>query len=352
MTKNSISFYSKEKLISLRNQGVIIPDMNSVLIGNEIPPENISPGSTLYPFVRIHGEKTTIHQGSQIGKYGSTTLQDSWIGENVIVGNLGPVTLKNVVVGPENILGSGVAENSVFLGKDSNVNKFTTGYGFSIRKGTLFEEDSSSAQHTDTKMTILFPWSTLGSNINFCDVMLAGGTGPEIGFFSEVGSGTIHFNYTIRGDKATASIFGDVCRGVFLNMERIFIGGNSSLIGPMKADYGVMTAANSRLNGILSKGLNFGKPLSSGRIRYETKVFFGVLDIVIKQIAVLAELAALYYWYKQIRVPCIAQTNEKKFIYSSGLRIVNLNFEERLSQLSQFMANVQNTYVLNEKTNN
>jgi len=132
--------------------------------------------------------------------------------------------LKDTVVGPESILGSGVAEQAVLLGKETKVNDFSTGYGFRIRKGSLYEEDASSAQHTDTKMTVLFPWTTLGSNINFCDVLLAGGTGPEPGYFSEVGSGTIHFNFSIRGDKATASLFGDVSSGVFLDQQRLFIG--------------------------------------------------------------------------------------------------------------------------------
>ena len=351
MKEKRSTFYSTQQLKNLQERGVIIPDLSSVKIGLEISQEKISPGCTLYPFVRISGEKTHIKSGAQIGIYGPVTLKDSWIGENVILGSLGAVTLKDVVVGPKSILGAGVAEQAVFLGKESFVNEFSTGYGFRIRKGSLYEEDSSSAQHTDTKMTILFPWATLGSNINFCDAMLTGGTGSSMGFFSEVGSGTIHFNFTIRGDKATASLFGDVTRGVFLDSERIFIGGNNSLIGPIKSDYGVLTAANARINGTLSRGLNFGKSLSSGRIMYDPTIFIGVLDIVRKQVNVLAELVALINWYKQIRVSCIAQNPDNKIIYTSGLKIVELNFEERFSQLSQFIESVQNSYVMNEKSN-
>ncbi|MEC9360321.1 MAG: hypothetical protein VX985_00630, partial [SAR324 cluster bacterium] len=152
-----------------RERGVIIPDLNSVRIGQEVPQEKISSGSKLHPFVRINGSKTEIHAGANIGLSGPVTLDNSWIGENAVVGSLGSVTLKDTVVGPESILGSGVAEQAVFLGKESKVNDFSTGYGFRIRKGSLYEEDASSAQHTDTKMTVLFPWTTLGSNINFCD---------------------------------------------------------------------------------------------------------------------------------------------------------------------------------------
>tara|TARA_B100000700_G_C15023563_1_gene846995 strand:- start:964 stop:2271 length:1308 start_codon:yes stop_codon:yes gene_type:complete len=350
MSKGSSYFYSRKKLEELQNRGVIIHDLNSVKIGREVSLEKISSGSIIYPFVRINGEKTKINSGSQIGNFGAVNLHDSWIGKNVIVGSLGPVTLKDVVVGPESILGSGVAENSVFLGKESKVNKFTTGFGFSIREGSLYEEDSSSAQHTDTKMTILFPWATLGSNINFCDTILAGGTGSGMGSFSEVGSGTIHYNYTIRGDKATASLFGDVNKGVFLDRERIFIGGNNSLIGPLKSDFGVMTSAHARLTGTLSSGLNFGSSLPSGIISYDPKIFLGVFEIVSKQLNFLAELAALYNWYKQIRISCIAKTSDKKFIYSAGLKIVELNFKERHSQLNKFLERVQSSLSRNEKS--
>ena len=346
-----LTFHSVEKINDLRCRGVIIPDINSVKIGKEISTDKILPGSTLFPFVRINGEKTKIHSGAKIGIYGPVTVKDSWIGKNAIVGSLGPVTLKDVVVGPESILGSGVAENAVFLGKESFVNKFTTGYGFRIRSGSLFEEDSSSAQHTDTKMTILFPWATLGSNINFCDVILAGGTGPDLGYFSEVGSGTIHFNFTIRGDKATASLFGNISQGVFLNKERIFVGGNNSLIGPLKSDFGVMTAADSKLKGTLSKGLNLGKSLSNRLVQYNPKIFFGALEIISKQLNVLGELAALYNWYKQIRIQCIAKTKEQNFVYSAGLKIVELNFEERLFQLNKYISNLQNSIDLNKKSN-
>ena len=224
MHEESLKSYSQKDLKNLLERGVHIPDLNLVHITRDVQLENISPGSTIYPFVRITGSKTQINSGAKIGVRGSVILENSFIGENAVIGDLGQVTLIDTVIGSKSVLGAGVAEQAVFLGKESMVNDFTTGYGFRVRKGSLYEEDASSAQHTDTKMTILFPWSTLGSDINFCDVLLSGGTGPELGSFSEVGSGTIHFNYSIRGDKATASLFGDVLQGVFLDQERLFIG--------------------------------------------------------------------------------------------------------------------------------
>ncbi len=347
MIENETNYYNSEELRKFRERGVIIPDLSSVRIGREVSPEKISPGSTLHPFVRINGSKTQIHTGANIGVCGPATLDNSWIGEKAVVGSLGPVTLKDTVVGPESILGSGVAEQAVLLGKETKVNDFTTGYGFRIRKGSLYEEDASSAQHTDTKMTVLFPWATLGSNINFCDVLLSGGTAPEPGFFSEVGSGTIHFNFSIRGDKATASLFGDVSRGVFLDQERLFIGGNNSLLGPIQADFGTMTAADVRINGTLTSGLHFGHSLPKGKVDYDPRIFLGALGIVTKQVNVLAELTALFHWYQQVRIACVAQTPEQQFLYESGLKIVELNYQERISQLKRFINAVDNSQSLN-----
>ena len=350
MNENENSYYNPAQLRKFQEHGVIIPDLSSVRIGREVAFDKIAAGSTLHPFVRINGSNTEIHAGANIGLFGAVTLDNSWIGENAVIGSLGAVTLKDTVVGPESILGSGVAEQAVLLGKETKVNDFSTGYGFRIRKGSLYEEDASSAQHTDTKMTVLFPWTTLGSNINFCDVLLAGGTGPEPGYFSEVGSGTIHFNFSIRGDKATASLFGDVSSGVFLDQQRLFIGGNNSLLGPIKADFGAMTAADVRINGAFSAGLNFGHSLPKGKIAYDPRIFLGALGIVKKQVNVLAELTALFHWYQQIRIACVAQTPQQKFIYESGLRMVELNHQERLSQLQRFIDAVDNSLSLTLKT--
>ena len=348
MHEESLKSYSQKDLNYFLERGVHIPDLNLVHITKDVQLENIAPGSTIYPFVRISGSKTQIQSGARIGVRGPVILENSFVGEDAIIGKLGHVTLIDTVIGSKSILGAGVAEQAVLLGKESMVNDFTTGYGFRVRKGSLYEEDASSAQHTDTKMTILFPWATLGSNINFCDALLAGGTGPELGSFSEVGSGTIHFNYSIRGDKATASLFGDVLQGVFLEQERLFIGGKNSLLGPVKADFGAMTAAGARIKGKLPKGLNYGHTLSKGTVNYDARIFSDVSGIVKNQINVLAELTALANWYKQVRINCLAQTHEQKFLYESGLRMVELNYQERLDQLSRYVDSLENSVRLLE----
>src|SRR6185436_10422934 len=110
------------------------------------------------------------------------------------------------------------------------------------------EEEASTAHAVGLKQTILLSFVTLGSLINFCDLLMAGGTSRED--HSEVGSGFIHFNFTPwgrSGDKATPSLIGDVTAGVFLRQPRIFLGGLSGIVGPQKVGFGSCTVAGQVL---------------------------------------------------------------------------------------------------------
>ena len=329
-------FHSKEALVSLVESGVNIPSIDHVLIGQEVSLENISSGVTLYPFSQIRGEKTKIYSDAQIGLYGAATIENCILGSNVVIGQKGTTTLIDCWVGRGSVLGSGEAENAVFLGKETMDNDFTTGVGFRVRKGSLYEEDSSSAQHTDTKMTILFPWATLGSNLNFCDVLLSGGTSPKLGDFSEVGSGTIHFNFTPYGDKATASLLGNVSDGLFLDKERIFIGGNNSLIGPVNASFGAISAAGARVTQSISEGLHFGTSLHGKQHRLFDKNRRLIKSAFLKQTRYIAELTALLFWYDFVR-KTIANGKEQIELYQAGRQTVLLNIEERTAQVSRLL---------------
>ena len=107
------------------------------------------------------------------------------------------------------------------------------GPGAQVREGCLLEEEANGAHCVGLKQTILFPFVTLGSLINFCDCLMAGGTSRKD--HSEVGSSYIHFNFTPDGDKTTASLFGDVPRGVMLDQPPIFLGGQGGAVGPVRA---------------------------------------------------------------------------------------------------------------------
>jgi UDP-N-acetylglucosamine/UDP-N-acetylgalactosamine diphosphorylase len=347
--KEPLQYHSTQELKKFRDQGIIMPDPGSVQIERSLNPEKFGKGSVFHPFSRIEGEGSFIGEGSEIGIAGPVSVFNSFVGRGSQVGTLGPVTLKDTFTGPNTVLGCGTSEETVFLGKETTVNDFTTGYGFRTLKGTLYEEDASSAQHTDTKMTLLLPWVTLGSNINFCDALVSGGTGPELGAFSEIGSGSIHFNFTPSGDKATASLFGNVVEGVFLNRERLFIGGNNSLLGPLEASFGASTAAGIRIHGKLPKGLHTGQALSRRVITRDFRILSGVRKTLSSQFNYLGELCAFINWYRQIRLGVIAQNAETRALYEAALRMLLLNYEERVKQIQHYFGLIEQSLVLIEQ---
>ena len=208
---------SVKELLLLK--GVRMPNPESIDIGEDVVPDNIS------------GENVTIHSGCKI--YGHSTL----ILKGSTIGYEGPATVENCCVGPFVRLNSGYFSKAVFLQGSA------LGSGAHVREGTILEEGASIAHTVGLKQTVLFPFVTLGSLINFCDCLMAGGTSRKN--HSEIGSSYIHFNYTPNQDKATPSLLGDVPRGVMLNQPPIFLGGQGGLVGPIRLAFGTVIAAGS-----------------------------------------------------------------------------------------------------------
>lgn len=261
----------------LMRSGVVMPDPDSVYIGREVDLQRIAgKGITLYPGARVSGEHTLIAQNAQIG------------GE-------GPVTIENCYIGPGVQLKAGYFSQAVFL------EKAVCGSGAHIRKGTILEERASIAHTVGLKQTILFPYVTLGSLINFCDCLMAGGFGAHN--HSEVGSSYIHFNFTANQDKATASLIGDVARGVMLNQPPIFLGGQGGLVGPCRIAYGTVLAAGSicRKDQPRENHIVFEGTIPRGSMPFTPGTFRNVKRILFNNINYIANLTALYQWYKHIR---------------------------------------------------
>jgi UDP-N-acetylglucosamine/UDP-N-acetylgalactosamine diphosphorylase len=337
----SSEYYAEAEVAALAGRGVRIPVPGQVAIHRSVLLERIARGAVLHPFTRLSGAQTRIDSGAEIGKSGPATLENAWVGERAVIGELGPVTLREAAAGPGTVLGCGVAEHAVFLGKEAADPAFTTGYGFRVRRGSLYEEDASSAQFTDTKMTVLLPWVTLGSGLNWCDILVAGGTGAGLGEFSEIGSGCIHFNFTPRGDKATASRIGNVVDGVFLDQPRVFIGGNGSLVGPLTAPCGALTGAGGRFAGELQAGLNPPQADRPGRLlhgTFDVEVYGSIQRVVRSQCAYVGELAALDAWYLQVRQRLAAGHGDRAELYRRAQAVVQANIRERITQLEALAA--------------
>lgn len=272
---------------------------------------------------RISGEGVTIHTGSKIS--GNSTL----ICHGVTLGQEGPVTIENCQIGPGVQLKGGYYKDAVFL-KNSSM-----GSGAHVREGTVLEEEASGAHTVGLKQTILFPYVTLGSLINFCDCLMAGGTSRKN--HSEVGSSYIHFNFTPNQDKATASLIGDVPHGVMLNQPPIFLGGQGGLVGPSRLAFGTVIAAGS----IYRKDeLRPGRLLAAGggrgiSVPYTHGMYQSVRRIVVNNILYIANLMALKCWYRHVRGEFISEDFPQP-LYDGLLSKVDMAVTERIKRFKLF----------------
>jgi hypothetical protein len=296
------------KIMQLINKGVRIACPQSLEIGAEVDID------------RISGEGVVIHTGSKI--FGDSTL----ILRGAKIGSEAPATIRNCQIGPDVELKGGFFEDAVFLARSK------AGLGSHVREASIFEEQASIAHTVATKHTILFPFVTLGSLINFCDCLMAGGTGREN--HSEVGSSYIHFNFTPNQDKATASLIGDVPRGVLLNQPPIFLGGQGGLVGPCRLAYGTTVAAGTivRKDELRPGRLIFGESMPGGNAPYLPIRHRLSKRVVVSNIVYIANLIALYQWYDQARRLFISEDFPQALL--DGLKEkLDLAIAERINRL-------------------
>ena len=136
---------------------------------------------------------------------------------------------------------------------------------------------------------------------------MAGGTSRKN--HSEVGSSYIHFNFTPSQDKATASLIGDVPRGVMLNRQPIFLGGQGGLVGPCRLNFGITVAAGTivRKDEIREDRLIFGGEGKAGSVPFVPGKYQGNKRIIINNIIYIGNLIALQQWYRQVRTLFISK---------------------------------------------
>jgi UDP-N-acetylglucosamine/UDP-N-acetylgalactosamine diphosphorylase len=300
---------SADKIRQLLKKGVDIPNPRTLDIGDEVKVDQISSeGVRIYPGCRIYGEKTVISAGCRLGCEAPATIENCRIGAGVE-------------------LKGGFFSHSVFLEKSS------MGMGAHVREGCIVEEEASGAHCVGLKQTILFPFVTLGSLINFCDILMAGGTSRQN--HSEVGSSYIHFNFTPDADKTTPSLIGDVPRGVMLNQPPIFLGGQGGIVGPTRLGYGNVVAAGSILRRDYPRDnqLIFA-PAPAGSVRgYVPAAYPNIRRIIENNILYLANLKALEAWYQQVRKAFFDATEFGPFLYAGVMDQLALAQKERLKRL-------------------
>ena len=303
-----------QPVAKLLNKGVRMPNPFSVEIGEEVDTERISAkGVAFFGGTRITGG-------------------NSFIGPGVALGAEAPVILHNCCLGKNVELKGGFFTGSVFL--DGTV----IASGAHVRENCLLEEEVKIGHAVGLKQTILFPFVALGSLINFCDILMAGGTGRNN--HSEVGSSYIHFNFTPNQDKATPSLLGDVPKGVMLREAPLFLGGQGGLVGPSRLGFGAVVAAGVIWNGDSPEG---GK-LLRGRKEHPVEqdffpgLYFDIRRRVVNNVLYYANLMALRLWYAHVR-DFLASPDERNLMERARAVIEGAS-EERLARfrvLSQKM---------------
>ncbi len=315
--------YNKNSLINaLIEKGVKIPNPSSVEIGEEVNINLISSEDvTIYTGCKIFGNKTIIMSGVKLGCRS-------------------PVTIKNCQLGRNVELRGGYFEGSTFL-KGSTFQD-----GAEVREGCLLEEKSNGAHTVGLKQTILFPFVTLGSIINFCDILMAGGTSRTN--HSEVGSSYIHFNYTPNQDKATASLIGDVAYGVMLNQPPIFLGGQGGIVGPSRIGYNTVIAAGVIYRGDCPQGhrLLMGKELQKEDMDFYPGLYWSVKRRVINCIEYIANIIALRQWYLIVRSMFFQGNDMEKLLYEGALEKLEIIFNERIKRFKQLASKMEKSIEL------
>jgi UDP-N-acetylglucosamine/UDP-N-acetylgalactosamine diphosphorylase len=292
---------------------------NGVTLAPDVDPARIAPDAVIHPGCRLGGASLAIGPGCVIGAEAPATVIDCQLGAGVR-------------------LAGGFFERATFL------DGFTAGSGAHVRPGCLFEEGASLAHSVGVKQTVFLPWVTAGSLINFCDALMAGGTGRKD--HSEIGSSYIHFNFTPHQDKATPSLIGDVPRGVLLNQPAIFLGGQGGLVGPAVIAYGTVIPAGQIWRGdVTEPGRLVAKPAARSviDIPYDPRQYGAIGRVVRNNLRYIGNILALDGWYRTVR----ARFMQGAPVHSGArLRLAEI-LEERLARLDELTRKIEGSLALN-----
>ena len=306
-------------------RGVRMPNPFSVDVGEEVDPERISTnGVVLYTGTRISGAKTLISSGVKLGGETPVAVADCRLGRGVE-------------------LKGGFFSSSVFL------DQANMGSGAQVREGCLLEEEANGSHTVGLKQTILFPFVTLGSLINFCDAFLAGGTSRKD--HSEVGSSYIHFNFTPNQDKATASLLGDVPRGVMLREPPIFLGGQGGLVGPARIGFGTVIAAGEVWRGDCPDGgkLLRGEGQSLSAKAFHPGLYGDIRRRVTNNVHYIANLLALRQWYIHVRFSFPGDREMGEALWKGALETLDAAIAERLARFRALAEKMGKSLELGER---
>ena len=306
----------------LAARGVRFLAPETVYIAPDVNPERIAPDVTVHLGCRLSGANLSIGPGSVLGAEAPATVVDCQLGSKVH-------------------LAGGFFDRATFL------DGFKAGSGAHVRPGCLFEEGSSIAHSVGVKQTVFLPWVTSGSLINFCDCLMAGGTGRKD--HSEIGSSYIHFNFTPHQDKATASLIGDVPRGVMLNQPAIFLGGQGGLVGPVSIEYGTVIPAGQVWRGDATEpGRLVAKPALRTALdtSYDPRQYSGIQRVIRNNQRYIGNILALDAWYRTVRARFMLADPFATACHAGALQRISEILDERLTRFDELARKVERSLAL------
>ncbi len=296
---------NRTRLSRLAQNGVKVWGPERVYVAEEVRLSRISAGAVLMN-ATITGATTFIGAGAQIGISGLARIHEAQIGSSVV-------------------LGAGSYENCVLLPRSK-------ARGFAeFRQGTVLEEEAETGHNVGLKNTVLMVGAVAGSSINFCDVLLAGGSSRSD--HSEVGSGVVHFNFDPRGDKF-GSLMGDAT-GCLLQSRRIFVGGNSGIVAPVHLEFGTVVAAGSILrHDVPENQLSRGDPTGlSGE--YDVNRYFDLSRKFCTTAKLVGNLHALRAWYQNVRHACAE--SDSRLLYAAAAQEFDCHIKHRARELAKLV---------------
>jgi bifunctional UDP-N-acetylglucosamine pyrophosphorylase/glucosamine-1-phosphate N-acetyltransferase len=295
---------NRHRIELLRKQGVEVWGSARVYISPDVCLKNVCPGAILKN-ASISGAETMIGRRSEIGTSGTAVLCNSQIGNDVE-------------------LGAGFYD-SVTLLSSSKARGFAE-----FRAGTLLEETAEVGHNVGLKNIFLGVGVVAGSNINLCDIIVTGGSSRQN--HTEIGSGTIHFNFDPRRDKF-GSLLGDAA-GLLLCSPPIFVGGNVGLVAPLHIGYGAVIPAGTTVRSDVPNGklFNASSPGQETEMKdFEPALYFDMSRKCITTARLIGTLHALREFYECVRMPFC--DSWEMHLYKAGVARLATHAEHRVREL-------------------
>lgn len=298
---------NRRRVEALQRRGVEVWGPERVYVSEDVKLDAIEAGAVIR-HATLSGPELRIAKGAKVGVSGHAEVEDCQLATDVE-------------------LGAGLYQGATFL-RGAKVRGFAE-----IRPGTLLEEEAEAAHSVALKNTTFTSCCVAGSLINFCDLFLSGGTSRRD--HTEVGSGTIHFNFDPRGDK-WGSLIGGI-RGVLLRSAPVFVGGNCGLVGPVEIGFGSVTAAGSVIRRDVGQNVVIATGSKNVQIRdFDRRIYGSLTSRFLLTAKLIGTLRALDRWYALVRLPT-ASADERPF-YDAARKQIEIQLAERIKRLGSIVA--------------